>query len=143
MTAPVANGDRPAQGDRNAVPPRSEVTPPDWIDAIEKVLQDGDLLFWRGSYMVSRAFEKITRSKYSHVAFIAHWDGHAMVLQAGAFGIQAVPFRETVKKYHGLVEWFRLQDSARQQLNVEKMIHEATCDLGLPFGLPNALRELL
>lgn len=137
MTAPVANGDRPAR--RSVVPPRSEAIPP---DAMDLAVQDGDVLLWRGTYMISRAFEALSRSWYSHVAFVVHWEGHPMVLQAGAFGIQAVPFRETVEKYHGLVDWYRLQDSARQQLNIQKMIHEATCNLGLPFGLSNALREL-
>ena len=122
MTAPVASDDRP--------------------DGIERMVLDGDLLLWRGTYTVSRAFEAVSRGWYSHVAFIVHWEHRPMVLQAGAFGIQAVPLHETVAKYHGLVEWFRLQDSARQQLNIPKMINEATSNLGLPFGLPNALREL-
>jgi len=133
MNAPQAKVRR-----RRSVVPPARHAPDDGV-----TVQDGDILLWRGTYTVSRAFELLSRSWYSHVAFIIHWEGYPMVLQASAFGIQAVPYAETIRRYHGLVDWYRLKEEARADLKLPRTIEQATCNLGRPFGLPNALRELV
>src|SRR5262249_32022887 len=41
----------------------------------ERRIQDGDILLWRGNYSVSKAFELLTGSWYTHAAFVVHWEG--------------------------------------------------------------------
>jgi len=108
----------------------------------ELAVRDGDVLLWRGSALTSLLFRVWSKNWYSHVAFVVHWEGQPMILQADAYGIQAVPFRRTVEKYKGRVDWYLLTDPARQTLNLRETIREATGNLGLPFGLLHALREL-
>lgn len=109
----------------------------------EARIRQGDILLWSGDYGISRFFKKSTRSSYSHAAFVLHWEGHPMVLQAGVFGIHAFPLKETIRKYNGQVYWYQLKDADRQNLNLGLTITEATGDLGLPFGLRSVLREFL
>jgi hypothetical protein len=96
-------------------------------------IQDGDVLLWRGNYFTSIVFRLLTRSQYTHAAIAAWWGERLMILQAELVGIQAVPLSATVKRYNGLVDWYRIKDEHRSA--VDKVLAKATKDLGRAFGI--------
>ena len=105
-------------------------------------METGDIVFCRGQYWISHVFERLTHSFYSHAAIAAYWDDKLMLLQAEAFGIQAVPLRATVAKYPGRVDWYRLQPEYRAKLNVDAMLKTAKKHLGDEFGYLQVARAI-
>jgi hypothetical protein len=102
-------------------------------------IQDGDVLLWRGNYATSIVFRFLTRSPYTHAAIAARWGDRLMILQAELVGIQAVPLSATVKRYNGLVDWYRIKDEYRSA--VDKVLAKATGDLGRAFGIVAVIRS--
>lgn len=105
-------------------------------------IRDGDLLLWRGDYVVSKVFEWLTDSYYSHAAIAAHWGDELMLLQAEAVGIQAVPLHVTVAKYPGRVDWYPLRSEIRRTIDLAPVLHEAKRCLGWEFGYLEVLRAI-
>ena len=102
-------------------------------------IQDGDVLLWRGHYVISTVFRLATGSWYTHAAIAVWWGERLMILQAEPAGLQAVPLSNTVKRYDGLVDWYKIKDEYRNQVDMRKVLAEAKKDLGLPFGILAAL----
>jgi len=105
--------------------------------------KDGDILLCHGRYLISQVSEFITGGPYSHAAIVMIWQGDPMLLQAGLFGIQATPLEVTVKKYNGLVDWYRPTVGFMAGVNCSKLGQEARKDLGLGFALLTAVRQIL
>ena len=105
-------------------------------------MEECDLILCRGSYGVSKLFEKLTKRAYSHAAVVARWGDMWMLCQAEAGGVQAVPLNTTVAKYNGAVYWFKLTPEARQRLNIERTVQEVKRDLGVAYGYWPVLRDL-
>ncbi len=120
--------------------------------------EDGDILLWRGNFLSSRLFQRVTDSYYSHVALVAKWSDRVMVLQAKQRGVVAVPLSKTIAKYPGRVDWYRLKRPARSAqvggtVNeasreedpvswdeaVERAISHAKAELGVAYGWGNLL----
>lgn len=111
---------------------------------IKDQVQDGDLFFFRGRFQVSKLFVWLTHSYYSHVAVVAWWGDRLMILQAEGPGVQAVPLSVAVAEYPGRADWYRLRhesipDAGRK---LPQVLGHARADLGLKFGLGDALRSL-
>jgi hypothetical protein len=104
-------------------------------------IQDGDVLLWRGHYAISTVFRLATGSWYTHAAIAVWWGDRLMILQAEPVGLQAVPLSSTVKRYDGLVDWYKIKDEYRDPVKVGRVLAEAKKDLGLPFGTLAALRS--
>jgi hypothetical protein len=121
------------------VPPHDGVIP---FKTAHDNMQTGDLLFWHGDYLVSKIFERLTGSYYSHAAIAVRWEGELILLQAEALGIQAVPLHVTVAKYPGRVDWFRLTTDALALVDMKVMLHRAQHYLGLEFGYIEVARAL-
>jgi hypothetical protein len=113
------------------------------LSAARNDFADGDLLLWRGQYLVSKFFERWTNGRYSHAALVANWDDTQMVLQAEAPYIQAVPLRRTVRKYPGSVYWYKLAPEYESGIDVEKVLHEARRYLGRSFGYLDIFRDMM
>jgi hypothetical protein len=124
---------------KSVVPARSRDNEISGTDA-EKDIKNGDILLWRGNYSISKLFARITGSWYTHAAFVICWGDNPMVLEAGAFSIHALPFRETVSKYDGQVDCWRL--TPEKSLDVASTTKEATSDLGLPFGYLSVIQAI-
>jgi hypothetical protein len=104
-------------------------------------IHDGDVLLWRGHYAISTVFRLFTGSWYTHAAIAVWWGERLMILQAEPVGLQAVPLSSTVKRYDGLVDWYKIKDEYRNQIDVDGVLTEAKKDLGLPFGTLAAFRS--
>jgi hypothetical protein len=126
------------------VPPHDRVIP---ASTARHDMIDGDILLWHGDYWVSKLFERVTGSRYSHAAIAARWDGELILMQAEALGIQAVPLMAAVKRYPGLVDWYRLSPKGfgtlSQPNGVELVLRCARRYLGLRYGYLEVFRSLV
>lgn len=111
---------------------------------IRKSIRDGDILLFRGNYLISKLFRKVDKSYYSHAALVAWWDDRLMVLQAEGAGIQAVPMSVAVDIYPGKVDWYKLrhEDFSDPQEKLAHVLTEAKSDLGLAYGYVDLLRNI-
>lgn len=116
-----------------------------------RIIEDGDIILFKGAWLISKIFERLTGALYSHSAFAIHWEGAAMICEAdeevskgGATkGVQALVLRAMVKKYNGTSHLFRLKPEYKNQLKMEDFRREALKDLGLPFGTIPLLKDFL
>jgi hypothetical protein len=106
-------------------------------------LQDCDIILCRGHFLISRIFESLTHGRYSHAAIAAHWDEKAMLCQAEAVGVQAVPLWRTAKDYNGQCFWYRLKPEFLAKLDIDKTLKMARTDLGLKYGYLTIIKEML
>ena len=131
-----------------AAPSPSLINPPQPFKRVDLTeardqLQDCDIILCSGRYFISRLFERITHGRYSHAAIAAHWAEKAMLCQAEAAGVEAVPFWRTAKEYNGKCYWYRLKPEFRAKLDVDKTLAMARTDLGLSYGYLTIIREML
>jgi len=107
-------------------------------------IRDGDLFLFRGRFLVSKLFEKLTHSYYSHAAIVAWWDGRLMILQAEGVGIQAIPLSVAVAEYPGRADWYRLRRDSfpDPDRSLKTVLAEAKADLGLSYGYADLARAL-
>lgn len=107
-------------------------------------VEDGDVFLFRGQYLISKLFERVDFSYYSHAALAAWWGGRLMILQAEGPGIQAIPMSVAVATYPGRVDWYKLKkddfpDCAKR---LAGLLWEAKSDLGLEYGFGDLLRNI-
>ncbi len=105
---------------------------------------DGDVFLFRGRYLISKLFEKVDFSYYSHAALAVWWGDRLMILQAEGPGIQAIPMSVAVATYPGRVDWYRLRRDELQDLEkkLAAVLVEAKSDLGLAYGFGDLLRNI-
>lgn len=112
---------------------------------IRDQVQDGDLFFFRGLFRGSKLFVRLTNSFYSHVAVVAWWGDRLMILQAEAGpGVQAFPLSAAIQEYPGRADWYQLRRESIPDVHARLplVLDEARTDLGLKFGLGDALKSL-
>jgi hypothetical protein len=126
------------------VPPHDQVVP---ASTARRDMKNGDILLWHGDYWVSKMFERVTGSRYSHAAIASRWDGELILMQAEALGIQAVPLMAAVKRYPGLVDWYRLSPKGfgtlTQPGGMDLVVRSARQYLGLKYGYVEVFRSLV
>jgi hypothetical protein len=103
--------------------------------------EDGDVLLWRGNFLSSKLFQRLTDSYYSHVALVAKWSDRVMVLQAQQRGVVAVPLSKTIAKYPGRVDWYGLRRQTRSA-QVGGVVEEAPSG-ALPLPTEDAVRQAI
>jgi len=108
-------------------------------------VEDCDVFLFRGQYLISKLFEKVDFSYYSHAALAAWWGSRLMILQAEGPGIQAIPMSVAIATYPGRVDWYKLRkdsfpDAVKQ---LQAVLTEAKSDLGLSYGFGDLLRNIL
>ncbi len=102
-------------------------------DDFRDQIKDGDILLYKGQGFVSRVIQFFTRSEYSHAGIVVRWNKRLMVMEAIRKGVIVNPFRRSVNRYKGTVEWW----SSKQEINDatrERMIRFAQRQLGKDFG---------
>lgn len=108
-------------------------------------IRDGDIFLFRGRYFISRMFEKVDVSYYSHAALVAWWGPRLMILQAEGPGVQAIPLSVAIGHYPGRTDWYRLKtesipDAAER---VEEVLQYARAELGIMYGVGPLLRDII
>ncbi|HVP15354.1 MAG TPA: hypothetical protein VMS88_07405 [Terriglobales bacterium] len=107
-------------------------------------VEDGDVFLFRGQFLISKLFEKVDFSYYSHAALSAWWGDRLMILQAEGPGIQAIPMSVAVATYPGRVDWYKLKKDAFPECGTKlaAVLVEAKSDLGLAYGFGDLLRNI-
>jgi hypothetical protein len=107
-------------------------------------VEDGDVFLFRGQYLISKLFEKVDFSYYSHAALAAWWGKRLMIMQAEGPGIQAIPMSVAVATYPGRVDWYKLkkEDFPDCSKRLAEMLWEAKADLGLEYGFGDLLKNI-
>lgn len=115
--------------------------------SIRKQIKTGDILLFRGRRRLSKVIEWISRSPYSHVAFLTWWDGRVIALQSDLRGVEVIPASMLVCQYQGKVEWWRLGDQHRQGFHERDFLDRALTLIGIRYGyfalIGVAIRTLL
>ncbi|MGH7436743.1 MAG: hypothetical protein ACRENE_13805 [Polyangiaceae bacterium] len=108
---------------------------------VRSQIDDGDIILFRGTILLSRIIELISHGDYSHCALAANWGERKMILQAELVGgVQAVPLSIAVGTYKGRVDWFRIAPAARAKLDIAALMAEARADLGLGYAREGMLK---
>jgi len=112
--------------------------------AVRDRVEDGDIFLFRGQYLISKLFEKVDFSYYSHAALAAWWGGRLMILQAEGPGIQAIPMSVAVGTYPGRADWYKLRKDSFPDADrrLAAVFTEAKSDLGLAYGFGDLLRNI-
>jgi hypothetical protein len=104
-------------------------------------VEDGDIVLFRGTVLLSRVIEKVSHGAYSHCAIAANWGERKMLLQAELMGgVQAVPFSVAAGTYQGRVDWYKIAPARRATLDIPALLQEARADLGLTYATSELLR---
>lgn len=102
-------------------------------DDFRDQIRDGDILLYKGRGFVSWAIKFFTRSEYSHAAIVVRWNRRLMVMEAVRKGVIVNPFRRSVNRYKGSVEWWGCKEEIDDPTRA-KMIEFAQKQLGKDFG---------
>jgi hypothetical protein len=115
--------------------------------SIRKQIRTGDILLFKGRRLLSKVIEGISRSPYSHVAFLTWWDGRVIALQSDLRGVEVIPASMLVCQYQGKVEWWRLADEHREGFDERDFLDRALTLIGIRYGyfalIGVAIRTLL
>jgi hypothetical protein len=108
---------------------------------IRDQVEDGDVILFQGTVVLSRLIERISAGAYSHCAIAANWGERKMLLQAELLdGVQAVPMSVAVASYTGRTDWYKISPAWRAKLNIGALLAEARADLGLTYATSDLLR---
>jgi hypothetical protein len=108
---------------------------------VRSQIDDGDVILFRGTILLSRIIERVSHGDYSHCALAANWGERKMVLQAELEGgVQAVPMSIAVGTYKGRVDWFAIAPAHRARLDIAALMAEARADLGLGYAKEGMLK---
>jgi hypothetical protein len=127
--------------------PTPAVEPKADYQSIRSQIRTGDILLFRGRRRLSKVIEWISRSPYSHVAFLTWWDGRVIAMQSDLRGVEVIPASMLVCQYQGKVEWWRLADQHREGFDQRDFLDRALTLVGIKYGyfalIGVALRMLL
>jgi hypothetical protein len=108
---------------------------------IRSRVEDGDIILFRGTVLLSRVIEVVSHGAYSHCAIAANWGERKMLLQAELTGgVQAVPLSVAAGTYKGRVDWYKIAPERRATLDIPTLLKEARADLGLTYATSELLR---
>jgi hypothetical protein len=108
---------------------------------IRNLVEDGDVVLFRGTIFLSRVIERVSQGTYSHCAIAANWGERKMLLQAELLdGVQAVPMSVAVGSYTGRTDWYKIAPAWRGKLDIGALLAEARADLGLTYATSDLLR---
>lgn len=111
-------------------PPTEGVSYQAWRDQI----RTGDLLLFRGDYLLSHMIESLSDSPYSHVAILARWKDRVVAFQADTRGVEILPVSKMVCRYNGKVDWWSRVDGFGDEAFEEKLLDAALTLLGTRYG---------
>jgi hypothetical protein len=101
---------------------------------IRDQIQTGDILLFSGRVWLSRVIERISHSKYSHVAFLTKWEDRIIAMQSDLRGVEVIPASMLVCKYDGKVEWWRLGAAHRQHFDSRDFLDRSLTLIGIRYG---------
>src|SRR5262245_40236847 len=78
--------------------------------AARRDFRGGDLLCFRGRGFVSWAIRVLTRSPYSHAGLVYRLKDRVFALEAVGVGVRLILMSELVKRYHGGIDYFAVQE---------------------------------
>ncbi len=102
--------------------------------SIRDEIRTGDILLFRGRRRLSRVIEWISRSPYSHVAFLTRWEDRVIAMQSDLRGVEVIPASMLVCQYEGKVEWWRLGAHYRQAFDERDFLDRALTLIGIRYG---------
>lgn len=97
-------------------------------------IRTGDLLLFRGDYMLSHMIESLSDSPYSHVAILARWKDRVVAFQADTRGVEILPVSKMVCRYNGKVDWWSRVEGFGDESFEEKLLDTALTLLGTRYG---------
>ncbi|MBL8319741.1 MAG: hypothetical protein JNJ42_15105 [Burkholderiaceae bacterium] len=121
-------------------------------EALREQLHTGDLVFCSGSYLFSRAIQRLTRSVWSHVGIVYRDEAlqRLFVLESETgIGVRLAPVSKYLKDYHGRRRPYRGQIVvARVQPEVDReRVHRAISfgmdELTKPYDNSEILRIMM
>lgn len=101
---------------------------------IRKDIETGDILLFSGRRRLSKVIEGISKSPYSHVAFLTKWEGRIIAMQSDLRGVEVIPASMLVCQYEGKVEWWRLAESKRAAFKSRDFLDRALTLVGVRYG---------
>ena len=101
---------------------------------IRDQIRTGDILLFSGRVALSHVIERLSHSKYSHVAFLTRWGDRIIAMQSDLRGVEVIPASMLVCQYEGRVEWWRLGEAHRRTLDVRDFLDRALTLVGVKFG---------
>jgi hypothetical protein len=114
--------------------PTPAVEPKVDYQSIRNQIRTGDILLFRGRRRLSKVIERLSRSPYSHVAFLTWWDGRVIAMQSDLRGVEVIPASMLVCQYQGKVEWWRLAEHHRQGFDQRDFLDRALTLVGIRYG---------
>ena len=102
--------------------------------ALRQHIRTGDLLLFRGNYMLSHMIESLSDSPYSHVAILARWKDRVVAFQADTRGVEILPVSKMICRYNGKVDWWSRVDGFGDESFEEKLLDTALTLLGTRYG---------
>jgi hypothetical protein len=102
--------------------------------ALRQHIRTGDLLLFRGNYLLSHVIETLSDSPYSHVAILARWKDRVVAFQADTRGVEILPVSKMVCRYNGKVDWWSRVAGFGDTAFEEKLLDTALTLLGTRYG---------
>lgn len=101
--------------------------------AFRNQINDGDVLLYKGTSLLSKIICFFTKSEYSHAGIAVWWNNRLMVLEAVGKGVILTPMSKNLKHYKGTVHWFTSKKniSYTKRLN---MVRFAQQELGKEYS---------
>jgi len=128
----------PSPRDRRRVGKRWKIHQPPTegvsYQAWRRHIRTGDLLLFRGNYMLSHVIESLSDSPYSHVAILALWKDRVVAFQADTRGVEILPVSKMVCRYNGKVDWWSRVEGFGDAAFEEKLLDTALTLLGTRYG---------
>jgi len=128
----------PSPTDRKRTGKRWKVPDPPTEGANYQALRDeirtGDLLLFRGNYVLSHVIEGLSDSPYSHCAILARWKHRVVAFQADTRGVEILPVSKMVCRYNGKVDWWARAPGFGDEDFEEKLLDTALSLLGTRYG---------
>jgi len=102
--------------------------------SLRQHIRTGDLLLFRGNYVLSHVIESLSDSPYSHVAVLARWKDRVVAFQADTRGVEILPVSKMVCRYNGKVDWWSRVSGFGDESFEEKLLDKALMLLGTRYG---------
>lgn len=102
--------------------------------SLRQHIRTGDLLLFRGNYVLSHVIESLSDSPYSHVAILARWKDRVVAFQADTRGVEILPVSKMVCRYNGKVDWWSRVAGFGNEGFEEKLLDKALTLLGTRYG---------
>jgi Permuted papain-like amidase enzyme, YaeF/YiiX, C92 family len=109
-------------------------------EKVRSFLKTGDIFFSSGSYAFSGVIQKLTKSTWSHVAFVYKDEelGRVLILEAEPYvGIRLIPLSKYLHDYKGKKRPYKGQ-VAIAKLNID--VPKENLNRGISFGLDELTR---